>query len=61
MQTEDMRGCLQFYHFQLGLLERGFIWNNVVFLMEGVEQEELVPLGATAHQSTGLWRSPMRS
>lgn len=52
--------CLQFHHFQLGLFEGGFIGNNVVFLMEGVKQEKLVPLRATAHQSTGLWRNHRR-
>lgn len=60
VQTGAVRGRLQVYHFQLGLFERGFIWNNVVFLMEGVKQEELVPLGATALQSTGLWSSHRR-
>lgn len=59
-QTEDTRGPLQFYHFQLSLSERGFVWNDVVFLVEGVKQEELVPLGATAHQGAGLWRSHQR-
>lgn len=44
------------HHSQLGLFEGGFVRNNVVFLMEGVKQEELVPLGATAHQGPGLWR-----
>lgn len=51
---------LHFYHFQLGLFERRLIRNNVVFLVEGVKQEELVPLGATAHQSPGLRRRSRR-
>lgn len=49
-------GCFVFYHFQLGLFEGGFIGNNVVFLVEGVKQEELIPLRATAHQSARLRR-----
>lgn len=45
--------CLP-YHFQLGLLKGGLVGHDVVFLCEGVEQEELVPLRAAAHQCARL-------
>lgn len=56
-RKQKLCDSLQFHHFQLGLFEGGFIGNNEVFLMEGVKQEKLVPLRATAHQSPGLWRN----
>lgn len=56
MDGEQTAALPDTHHSQLGLSEGGFIRNNVVLLMEGVKQEELVPLGAPAHQSPGLWR-----
>lgn len=51
-----MRDCAQLYRFQLGLFEGGFVGDDVVFVVEGVKQQELVPLRATAHQSARLQR-----
>ncbi len=48
--------CVWLYSFKLGLFQGGFVGDNVVFVVEGVKQEELVPLRATAHQSTRLQR-----
>ena len=47
--------CL--YRLQLGLFEGGFVRDNVVLIMEGVKQQELIPLSAATHQSTRLQRN----
>lgn len=46
--------CVHLYHLQLGLSERRFVRDDVVFVVEGMKQQELVPLRAAAHQSTRL-------
>lgn len=46
--------CVRVYRLHLGLLEGGFVRDNVVFVMESMKQQELVSLRATAHQSTRL-------
>lgn len=56
-----MCDCLLLYHFELGLFKGRFVRDNVVFVMEGMEQKELIPLRATAHQSTRLWRRSRRN
>lgn len=45
---------MRLYHLQLGLLEGGFVRDNVVFVMESMKQQELVSLRAATHQSTRL-------
>lgn len=45
------------YRLQLGFFEGGFVRDNVVLVMEGMKQQELIPLRAATHQSTGLQRS----
>ena len=42
------------YGLLLGLPERGLVRHNVVLVVEGVQQQEFVPLGAAAHQGTRL-------
>lgn len=44
--------CL--HHLQLGLFEGRFVRDNVVFVMEGMKQQELISLRPTTHQSTRL-------
>lgn len=48
--------CVWLYQFHLGLSEGQFVRDDVVFVVEGVKQEELIPLRAATHQSTGLSR-----
>lgn len=52
--------CLCLYHLLLGLFEGRLVWDNVIFLMESMKQQELVPLRATAHQCARLQRSKQK-
>lgn len=53
---EDECDCVSLYHFHLGLSKGGFVGDDVVFVVEGMKQQELIPLRATAHQRTRLQR-----
>lgn len=48
--------CVRLYRLQLGLFEGRFVRDNIVLVMEGMKQQELIPLRATTHQSTRLQR-----